>query len=66
MGSSQNSTRSTFVLLGRKHWETPIKVPVRHYKRFSRSLSRQVDQLVERWAFAAAPNAARLSRVSWH
>jgi hypothetical protein len=45
------------VLIGRDHWDVPVRVEVRAYMRFSRRLDMQLRRLVVRWAHAAAPRA---------
>jgi len=56
---SDKRKASRCVLLGRQHWDEPIRVQVRHYKRFSHKLDRQLQKLVDRWSGLAAPNALR-------
>ena len=45
------------VLIGREHWDVPVRVELRSYLRFSRRLESQLRRLVVRWAHAASPNA---------
>ena len=45
------------VLIGREHWDVPVRVELRSFLRFSRRLDSQLRRLVVRWAHAASPNA---------
>jgi hypothetical protein len=45
------------VLIGREHWDVPVRVEVRAYLRFSRRLDCQLRRLIVRWAHAASPRA---------
>jgi hypothetical protein len=45
------------VLLGRSHWDVPVRVELRAYLRFGRRLDSQVRRLVVRWARTASPRA---------
>lgn len=39
-----------------------VRLKTRSFRRFNKSMDRQLAQLVERWAHAAAPNAVRPRR----
>lgn len=39
-----------------------VKLRTREFRRFNKEMDRQLAQLVERWAHAAAPNAVRPRR----
>ena len=43
------------VLIGRDHWDMPVRVELRAYMRFSRRLDSQLRRLVTRWAHVASP-----------
>jgi hypothetical protein len=45
------------VLIGRSHWDVPVRVELRAYLRFSRRLDSQLRRLVVRWAHTAAPRS---------
>ena len=45
------------VLIGREHWDVPVRVELRSFLRFSRRMDCQLRRLVVRWAHAASPNA---------
>jgi hypothetical protein len=59
---SKKSETNHYVSLGRRHWDTPVKVEYPHYKRFQRRLQRQLRKLVEQWANQAAPAAIQAGR----
>jgi hypothetical protein len=43
------------VLIGRDHWDVPVRVELRAYLRFSHRLDSQLRRLVIRWAHVASP-----------
>ncbi len=45
------------VLIGRDHWDVPVRVELRSYLRFSRRLDSQLRRLVVRWGHVASPKA---------
>ena len=45
------------VLIGRDHWDVPVRVALRAYLRFGRRLDHQLRRLVVRWAHTASPRA---------
>ena len=45
------------LLIGRDHWDVPMRVEVRAYLRFSRWLDGRLRRLVVRWAHVASPSA---------
>ncbi len=45
------------VLIGRNHWDVPVRVELRAYLRFGRRLDHQLHRLVLRWAHTAAPHS---------
>jgi hypothetical protein len=59
---SKKSESNHYVSLGRRHWDTPMEVEYRHFKRFHRRMQRQLLKLVEQWADRAAPAAIRAGR----
>jgi hypothetical protein len=49
------------VLIGRNHWDVPVRVELRAYLRFGRRMDGQLRRLVIRWAHAAAPQSRTLT-----
>jgi hypothetical protein len=45
------------VLIGREHWDVPVRVELRAFLRFSRRMDSQLRRLVVRWAYSASPCA---------
>lgn len=45
------------VLVGRNHWDVPVRVELRAYVRFSRGLDSQLRRLVVRWSHTAPPRS---------
>ncbi len=45
------------VLIGRNHWDVPVRVELRAYLRFGRRMDHQLRRLVLRWGRAAAPHS---------
>jgi hypothetical protein len=43
------------VLIGRDHWDVPVRVELRAFLRFSRQMDCQLRRLVVRWMHAASP-----------
>ena len=43
------------VLIGRDHWDVPVRVELRTYLRFTRRLDSQLRRLAIRWAHVASP-----------
>ena len=43
------------VVIGREHWDVPVRVDVRSYLRFSRHMDSQLRRLVVGWLHAASP-----------
>ena len=43
------------VLIGRNHWDVPVRVELRTYLRFSRRMDAQLRRLVVRWAHFCVP-----------
>jgi len=55
--SNDKLTADDGVLIGRNHWDVPVRVELRAYLRFTRRLDNQLRRLVVRWAHAASPKA---------
>ncbi len=55
--SNNNFIVTDGLLIGRDHWDVPIRVEVRAYLRFTRRLDGQLRRLIVRWAHAASPRA---------
>jgi hypothetical protein len=55
--SHSNSIGGEDVLIGRNHWDVPVRVELRAYLRFGRRMDRQLRRLVLRWAHTAAPQS---------
>jgi hypothetical protein len=49
------------VLLGREHWDVPLRVPLRSFLDFHREMEVQMRRLVTRWAHAASPRARAMA-----
>jgi hypothetical protein len=66
--SNSNSVAGEDVLIGRNHWDVPVRVELRAYLRFGRRMDRQLRRLVLRWAHAAAPQSrgATISTLDTH
>ena len=47
------------VTVGTQHWDTPLTLPARRFKRFERQMDRRLAKLVSRWIGQAAPKAAQ-------
>ncbi len=45
------------LLIGRNHWDVPVRVELRAYLRFGRRMDCQLRRLVLRWAHTAAPQS---------
>lgn len=43
------------VLMGREHWDVPVRVELQAYLRFNRQFDTQLRRLVARWAYTASP-----------
>lgn len=61
---SKKSGGEHYVSMGRHHWDVPLQVELRNYKRFARRIDRQLRKLVDRWAVTAAPAAILAGRRS--
>jgi hypothetical protein len=59
--SCNKSAADEDVLIGRNHWDVPVRVELRAYLRFGRRLDGQLRRLVIRWAHAAAPQSRALT-----
>ncbi len=59
---SKKSEGEHYVSMGRHHWDVPLKVELRNFKRFARRIDRQLRKLVNRWTDTAAPAAIRAGR----
>jgi len=55
--SHNKSAAGEDVLIGRNHWDVPVRVELRAYLRFGRRMDHQLRRLVLRWAHAAAPQS---------
>jgi hypothetical protein len=55
--SNDKLTADDGVLIGRNHWDVPVRVELRAYLRFTRCLDNQLRRLVVRWAHTASPKA---------
>ena len=51
------------VLIGRNHWDVPVRVELRAYLRFGRRMDHQLRRLVLRWAHTAAPHSRNGDRT---
>ena len=66
--SNNKSIAGEDVMIGRNHWDVPVRVELRAYLRFGRRLDRQLRRLVLRWAHTAAPQSrgATISTIETH
>lgn len=55
--SNDKLTTGENVLIGRDHWDVPVRVELRAYLKFSRRMDLQLRRLVVRWAHAASPSS---------
>ena len=55
--SNEKLTTGENVLIGRDHWDVPVRVELRAYLRFSRRMDMQLRRLVVRWVHTAPPSA---------
>ena len=55
--SHNQSMNDEDVLMGRSHWDVPVRVELRAFLRFGRRMDRQLRRLVFHWAYAAAPHS---------
>jgi len=55
--SHNKSPAGEELLIGRNHWDVPVRVELRAYLRFGRRMDGQLRRLVIRWAHAAAPKS---------
>ena len=59
--SNNKSIAGEDVMIGRNHWDVPVRVELRAYLRFGRRMDGQLRRLVLRWAHAAAPQSRALT-----
>lgn len=57
MPNQSNAGSREYKLLGRDHWDHPLTVSRRHFKRFSHKIDRSLAALVEQWQHLASPAA---------
>jgi hypothetical protein len=50
------------VLIGRDHWDVPVRVELMAYLRFNRRMDSQLRRLVARWAYTAPPRAREVQK----
>ena len=55
--SNEKLTADESVLIGRDHWDVPLRVALPAYLRFGRRMDLQLRRLVVRWQPVAAPAA---------
>ncbi|MBN1394883.1 MAG: hypothetical protein JW959_07660 [Pirellulales bacterium] len=48
------------VLIGREHWDVPVRVEARSYMDFDRRMDCQLRWLLIRWSHAASPAATNV------
>lgn len=58
--NDNKSTAAEGVMIGRNHWDVPVRVELRAYLGFGRRMDGQLRRLVTRWAYAASPQARAL------
>lgn len=59
---SSRLQRPYYMPVGRNFWDEPLKIHLKHFKRFERRMDRQLRKLTARWQHAAAPNTYRARR----
>ena len=59
--SYNKSAADDNVLIGRSHWDVPVRVELRAYLRFGRRMDGQLRRLEIRWAHAAAPKSREVT-----
>jgi hypothetical protein len=59
--SHNKSTADDELLMGRNHWDVPLRVELRRFLRFSRRMDVQLRRLVIRWGHAATPESRGLT-----
>lgn len=57
MSNKSSSTIAEGVLIGREHWDIPVRVELRPYLNFIRRIDCQLHALEERWSHTASPSA---------
>ena len=57
--SNHKLTADEGVLIGRDHWDVPVRVELRPYLRFDRRMDSQLRRLVARWAPTSSPESRR-------
>jgi hypothetical protein len=55
--SNDNFASKDDLLIGRNHWDVPVRVELPAYLRFSRRLDQQLRRLVAHWQHTASPAA---------
>ena len=60
--SNDKLSQDESVLIGRDHWDVPVRVELSAYLRFGRRMDSQLRRLVLRWMHAAAPAARGIRR----
>jgi hypothetical protein len=54
--ADNNATVGDDVLIGRGHWDVPVRIRIAAYLRFSRRMDHQLHRLVARWSHLAPPS----------
>ncbi len=57
--SNKPATAAKAVLIGREHWDVPVRVGLLPYLAYARSMERQLHGLVVKWSHAAPPAARK-------
>jgi hypothetical protein len=55
--SDSKSIADEAVLIGRNHWDVPVRVELRAFLGFGRRMDGQLRRLVTRWAHTASPQS---------
>jgi len=58
--SNKPTTAAEGVLIGREHWDVPVRVELRPYLDFVRRMDCQLRWLAIRWSHAASPAAGSI------
>lgn len=62
--SNQKLTTDEGMLIGRDHWDVPVRVELRAYLAFGRRMDARLRRLVTKWQHTASPAARALAERS--
>jgi hypothetical protein len=64
MMTNPKSAINDGVLIGRGHWDVPVRISITAYLRFSRRMDHQLHRLVVRWSHLAPPSSRDVANKS--